>query len=370
MVTSLSSGLYAPPRDGGLGHLLWVREGELLAQRLDIASAKLTGDVQTIATDVRVEESQRANFASVSTTGTLVWASAKAADLELAWFSRDGRKLETLVPAPGKVMQPTISPDGRKLAFTRAGNGTADLWVLDLVSRTTTQLTTDPGYDENPTWTDDGKAIIYNGSLRGQSGLVLTTVDGSRPPRMIANGDVETCRVIPKRPYMVATVQGGGTTNLAIVGLDRPNTIEELTSDPGFEAQAAPSPDGRWLAFVTDRIGRYEVILARLVESGSRIRLGEQQLPVSTAGGIDPHWRADGRELLYLAPDGSIMSVSVSTTADSASFGKPLPLFRVQADAGGLGSNWTANAEATKFVVVDGPSGRGQAFRVLTNWLQ
>jgi len=145
LVTSLSSGLYAPSNDGRYGHVLWVRDGELLAQALDIEGRRLTGDVRTIAPDVRVEESQRGNFASVSTNGTIVWASAAAADLELVWFGRDGRKLETLPVAPGRVMQPRISPDGTKLAFTRAGKGTADIWLLDFQSGAPTQLTTDPG---------------------------------------------------------------------------------------------------------------------------------------------------------------------------------------------------------------------------------
>jgi len=78
-------------------------------------------------------------------------------------------------------MQPRISPDGTKLAFTRAGKGTADIWLLDFQSGATTQLTTDPGYDENPSWSFDGKALVYGGSVSQGSGLVIATIDGSRP---------------------------------------------------------------------------------------------------------------------------------------------------------------------------------------------
>jgi Tol biopolymer transport system component len=370
LVTSLSSGLYAPPRDGGPGHLLWIRDGELLAQPLDIAAARLAGEVMTIASDVRVEESQRGNFASVSATGTLVWASAKAADLELAWFSREGRKLATLPIAPGKVMQPRLSPDDRKLAFTRAANGTADIWLLDIASGQTTQVTTDPDYDELPYWSADGRSLVHQGRIGGTPSVVITTIDGSRPVRAVATSVYSPeAHFLPNRPYLLLSRGGtGGGTNLAIASLDRPNAVEELTSDPGVEAQPSPSPDGKWLAFITDRTGRLEVVLARLIDDGRRVRLSDQRLPVSSAGGIDPKWRADGREIVYLGPDRMLMAVSVTMTGDAVSLGKPVPLFSLRADAGGWGASWTSNADHTKFVVVDAAHRSAQTFRVLTNW--
>ena len=111
-----------------------------------------------------------------------------------------------------------------------------------------------------------------------------------------------------------------------------------------------------------------EVALAQLVDDGTRIRLTPQRLPISSHGGVDPHWRADGREIIYLAPDRTLMSVSVTVTGNAVSIGKPVGLFRVRADAGGWGSSWTANADHSKFVVVDAPHGTAQTFRVLTNW--
>ena len=113
-----------------------------------------------------------------------------------------------------------------------------------------------------------------------------------------------------------------------------------------------------------------EVVLTRLLEEGGRTRLSEQRLPLSPAGGIDPHWRADGREILYLGLDRRIMAVSVSFAGDGVSIGKPIPLFRLPADAGGWGSNWTASGDHTRFVVIDQPHGANQTFRVLTNWRQ
>jgi len=238
LVTSLSSGLYAAGHDGGPGHVLWVRDGELLAQPLDIAAARLTGDVTTIASDVRVEESQRGTFASVSATGTLVWASAKAADVEMAWFSRDGRKLETLPIAPGKVMQPQLSPDGGRLLFTRAANGTADVWLLDFASGVITQMTTDPGYDENPSWASDGRSFSYGGRAGDQTGLLIMPVDRSAPPRSVGTVELSEGEFLRNTRYLVVPRPAKDGVNVALVRQDRADAVEDLTTDPGIRRTA------------------------------------------------------------------------------------------------------------------------------------
>jgi len=157
-------------------------------------------------------------------------------------------------------MQPRISPDGTKLAFTRAGKGTADIWVLDFQSGATTQLTTDPGYDENPSWSFDGKALVYGGSVSQGSGLVIATIDGSRPPRVAVGGAfLNEGQFLPKRPSLLVSHPTDRGTQLAIANLDNGNLLRDLTTEAGYEGQASPSPDGQWLAdwlFSADSIAR------------------------------------------------------------------------------------------------------------------
>ena len=213
LVTSLSSGLYAPPRDGAPGSLLWVRDAELLAQPLDIEGARLTGDVTTIATDVRVEDSQRGTFASVSSNGTIVWASADAGEFAFAWYDRSGKRLAALPIAPGKLMQPRLSLDGKKLVFTRAAAGTADIWVHDLSSGATSQLTTDPDYDENPAWSLT-EGVGVRRPCRQGSGIVIATIDGSRPPRVAVSGAfVSEGQFLPNPSLLVSHSTDRGTNS-------------------------------------------------------------------------------------------------------------------------------------------------------------
>jgi Tol biopolymer transport system component len=370
LVTSISSGLYAPARDGRPGSLLWVRDSELLAQPLDPEAGRLSGEVESIASDVRVEESQRGTFASVSDTGRIVWASARAAELTFAWYERSGRRLDALPIPSGKIMQPRISPDGRRLAFTRALGGTADLWVHEFASGTTTQVTTDPDYDENSTWSPDSRQLMHQGRLNGESAIMITTLDGSRPPVLIGGvRELVVGRFMPDgRTLLMWRERRGGGHDLGLLAVDHPETFTVITSDPGLGMQAVLSPDGRWMAFVTDRSGRSEVVLGRAMGEGQKLRVSEQRLSVSSAGGTDPEWRRDGREIVYLGPDATLMAVSVITTGGEVALGKPSPLFKVPADAGGFGSSWAPAADHSKFVVVEAPQAAKQRFRLLTNW--
>jgi serine/threonine protein kinase/Tol biopolymer transport system component len=370
LVTSISSGLYAPPRDDRPGSLLWVRDDELLAQPLDIEAGRLTGEVASIASDVRVEESQRGTFASVSDTGRIVWASARAAELTFAWYERSGRRLGALPIQSGKIMQPKISPDGRTLAFTRAVRGTADIWLHEFASGTTKQVTTDPDYDENSTWSPDGRQLMHQGRLNGEAAILITTLDGSRPPVPIATvPQMAVGRFMPDgRTLLMWRERRGGGHDLGLVPVDHPDTFTVITSDPGLGMQAVLSPDGQWVAFVTDRSGRFEVVLARVMREGQKLRVSEQRLSVSSAGGTDPEWRRDGREIVYIGPDATLMAVSVIEKGGDVSLGKPSPLFKTPADAGGYGSSWAATADLAKFIVVEAPQAAKQRFRLLTNW--
>ena len=229
-------------------------------------------------------------------------------------------------------------------------------------------MTTDPDYDENPFWSPDGRRLLYQS--RTDSGLLVVTIDGSAPVLSVGAGATLTAgRFMPDGRVVICSRLGPRNNNdLAIVRLDDPQTVVALTADPGQEYQPTPSPDGRWLAFVTTLTGRPEVVVARVLTDGTTYRLG-QRLAVSTSGGTDPAWRQDGREMIYLAPDATLMAVGVMLEGEAVTLGKPTPVFKLPADAGGWDSSWTAIPDFTKFVVVEAPHATNQRFRLLTDWM-
>ena len=198
LVASLSSGILARHPVTGGWYLMWARDQDLLAQAFDVNSLTLSGDVATIATDIRVEESQRLAYVSASLTGQLAWATSRAADNVLAVYGRDGRRIRTLDIPPAKLVQPALSPDGKRLLFTSVDRGNADIFLYDLTTNVTERLTTDPDYDEQPTWTPDGSAMTYRGrDGEKQAVLRLAIGRGTQPERLLAGESAGTSYETP-----------------------------------------------------------------------------------------------------------------------------------------------------------------------------
>jgi Tol biopolymer transport system component len=240
--------------------------------------------------------------------------------------------------------------------------------VHDIASGATTQVTTDPDYDETPYWSPDSRMLVYRGYIDRQRVALIGFLDGSRPPRPFFREPLYSMGpFMPDgKAVIVPLTVKNGDSDLALIRLDHPDAAIVLSTEPGYQSDPAPSPDGQWIAFTSDRSGRAEVVIARFADDGKTAQLSGQRLPVSTAGGFNPHWQRDGRELIYIAPDQILMAVAVTKAGDVLTLGKPTPLFRLPADAGGLASAWSANADHSKFVVADAPNAEGQTFRVMT----
>jgi Tol biopolymer transport system component len=369
LITSLSSAIFQPGTSGGPGRLLWVRDTDLLAQAFDPVTGVLSGAVTTVASDVRVEDSQRLTFASVSNDNTLVWASARAADFVLTWYNRDGKRMGQLPIAPGKVLQPALSPDGRKLAFTRAAGGTADIWSHDIASGNTTQVTTDPDYDESPYWSPDSRLLAHQGKAGGKDAVIIRAIDGQTPPMAIHGAtDISSGPFLPNgKAVLLSMAEPGQPPIMKFVRLANVRDAISLGEGDKFLTQPSPSPDGRWLTIPVGQIGRPDLALVRLHDDGTKVTLGQQRIPLTSGGAIEAHWSRDGREIVYLTPDGMLMAVSVTLAAESATVGRPVPLFRIPLDSGNWTSNWTTMPDHGKFIVLEAPFAADQRFRVLLN---
>jgi eukaryotic-like serine/threonine-protein kinase len=369
LVSSLSSGIYAPPVDGLAGHLMWAQNDELLAQPFDVDRGALTGEPSPIASGVRVIESQRTLLASVSRTGALAWASPRAALARFAWFGRDGRRLESLPVKEGDLRQPELSPDGGRLLYTRPSNGMADIFLYDFASGTDRKITLSPDYDEEPVWSPDGTEMVHVGNDAGQRTMMRVRLDGSVPPVELMRGTAQFAAVAwsPDRRYILYRTNAPGSgRDLLAFPADEPKKAVPLLTGPGNEGpNAVFSPDGRWIAFVSDRSGSFETYIARFRGDLSPPAIGGQPVQITTNGGaiLSRGWRRDGKEIL-VASGGGVMAIPIDARGESVSAGKPVPLFRPAATASGV----IATANADRFLVVEHPYADGQTIHVLTNW--
>jgi Tol biopolymer transport system component len=264
------------------GHLLFVRQRTLLAQAFDPVRLALSGNPFPVA------EGVLGRTLSASDGGPIVYRASptSGAQRQFAWFDRSGKETKVGDPDDANPVGMWMSPDGRRVLMGRATGGASDIWSLDTTREVLSRLTTDPRVDNYPVASPDGSRIVLFRSLDAKTGFDLWALpmDGDR------------------KPFPV--VQSGFD--------DR---------DGQF------SPDGRWIAYQSDRSGRSEIYLQPFPGPGD-------PLQVSTAGGAQVRWRHDGQELFYIALDGRLMAVSTRLVAGgSIDFGAPVPLFTTHVGA-------------------------------------
>jgi len=366
VVSSLSSGLYAPPLGTRPACLLWVQNGDLLAQPFDAERAALSGQPSTIASGVRVLEAQRGILGSVSRNGVIAWATPRGVTTRVAWYGRDGRRLEQVPVDLLESTQLTISPDGRRVAFTQPLNGTADVMAYEFATAKTRRVSTSPDYDELPLWSPDSTEILYRGNTDGVMTLIRTRLDGSAPPVELMRGrnQLTAAGWSPDGRYILILENvSGRALETMIFPADDPTKVTPLITGPSNDGSPVFSPDGRWIAFNSNRTGRTEGYVARFHGEQSPPTIGHPVQITSEGGGVFD-WRRDGKELLIGSGEDQVMSVSVDVSGDQISAGEPVPLFRMPANHGAV----AVAPDGKRVLIVEYPYAAGQTIHVLTNW--
>jgi Tol biopolymer transport system component len=361
---------YAAAVDAGPGRLLFLREGTLMAQPFDPRRLELAGDAVPVAQ--RVGSFRDGGFFSVSANDVLVYRTADT-DSQLSWFDRQGTVVGR-VSEPGGFRSVALSPDGTRAVASRTNSQDttkADLWLFDL-SRGggATRLTLGAGIAEFPVWSPDGKRIVFsfNNSMLRQK-LASGESDEKELLRtnsvsaLFANSWSPDGRLLLYATYAV-TASNLGSLDLLVLPGDDSKPVAFVRT--GFnEEQGRFSPNGRWVAYVSNQSGLSEVYVREFgtdFSSGSASRGGG--VLVSHGGGTGPRWRGDGRELFYLAPNGKMMAVEVIAGQEFHA-GTPTPLF--QAPPGVVVGDVTADGKRFLLVTPVGPSA-SVPFTVVLNW--
>ena len=299
LVASDSNGMFAPP-----GLLLFVRGERLLQQRFDPDRLEMSGEATTVVEQVLYNPGVgRADF-SVSATGVLAYRSGSTRNSQFAWFDRAGNLLETVGP-PGNYRTPDLSPDGQRLAYGDVN--LRDIWILDLSRRTSSRFTSGPGTETAPVWFPDGSKIAYRIDL---GGLFEKDVTGTGTERLLLKEPVNGPDQVSSdgKWILYFAVAPGGTQDVYVLpttGDRKPQPIVQ-TAFPDVEPQF--SPDVRWLAYASNENGRNEIYVQAFPSTGRRWQ-------VSSGGGRQPLWRADGKELFFVSDDRKFYAVDVSEKA-------------------------------------------------------
>ena len=306
---------YAAP-----GYLLFYRDKTVFAQRFDAKKLELSGEATPVLTDLQyVPRIQRAVFDS--TAGGVLVAQKSSGDSgtsQLLWFDRRGQQVG-VASKPGIYGNIALSPNGKIVAAESldiATNNT-DLWTHDLENGSAKRLTFDPAIDSTPLWSPDGTRLVFTSDREQKFNLYVKNADGSQEEKLIPQDGPDRYPEDWSHDGKYVLYQRG--TDLWYV------TFPELTASIFLKAASAPtvtrfSPDGKWVAYASNESGRSEIYVTSF--PGAR---GKWQ--VSNAGGEQPKWRGDGKELFYLALDGKMMAVPVTMGANFDA-GTPAALFQ------------------------------------------
>jgi serine/threonine protein kinase len=316
-----SNAIYAP------GFILYLDQTTLMARPFDAKGLRFTGSASPIAQNVGKFAGPEAGFFSVSQSGALVYrALPSTSNNQMVWFNRAGQKVGT-VGQPDVFTNPSLSPDGTRLAVGVGQQPKGDIWVYDLKRGTASRLTFNPAYDVNPTWSGDGSEIFFSSDRSGPWGIFQKSANGLGSTQAIFQAGKESKALddltADGRYAVYDTANGVTQSQLFALPLFGDRTPFPFVQGTFGAASARFSPNGHFVAYSSNETGRNEVYVQTFPQ-----RTGRWE--ISTTGGVMPMWRRDGKELYYLTPDEKLMAVDVNTTSAAFQASIPKELFQAQ----------------------------------------
>ena len=363
LLPDISDARYSPP-----GYLVLVRNGALVALGFNAKNLRLTDEMLLLSEHVAYHAYRWNGAFSVSGNGRLSFEAGSASNaVSLTWFDRSGRTTGT-VGSPADYGGIRLSPDGKRCAMEirDPSTGALGIWVMDLEIAAATRISSASSLNVSPTWSPDGKRIVFSSSRNGHWNLFGRDSAGAGPEELLS----------PSRSDQAPTAWSSDGKWIAF-NSNGPNPTDKYQvwtfdvtmreSSPliqsGYnERDGSFSSDGRYLAYVSDETGRQEVYVRPF-------RSVKEKWRVSSDGGSQPSWRRDGRELYYVSPDSRLMAVSAELGGDPR-FGLPSALFEapLQTSATDIGL-YAARADGERFLLVAVRKGGPLGLSVVLNWL-
>jgi serine/threonine protein kinase len=369
IVNADSAAQYVQP-----GVLLFSRGNTLMSQSFSAADLSLSGDATPIAqilTSWSSAEMTRGEAAFSAGNNVLTFVPLTADASEHAWWERDGKELAVIPnPQSGAYQNPSLSPDGRLVAFQRIDpqSGNWDIWLFDTLRSAVTRFTSDPAQDSDPVWSPDGRTIVFASTRNKVFGLYQRRSDSSSGEELLKEFDVPVQPTSWSADGRFIVYSPGDASQLSeiwalpVFGDRQPFRI---AYNPAFSLYGAQvSPDSKWLAYASNETGGSEIYVQAFPAGGQRFQL-------TNGSGIHPRWRRDGKELFYwsLSLD-RIMASEITSDGRTISAGRPRPAVDVPID--GLTDNrnhYAVSGDGRKILLRRHSSANPDpSIQVLVNW--
>jgi Tol biopolymer transport system component len=372
IVAANSNAVYAAPHDGRPGYLVFAVDRMLTAQRFDTGSLRVEGDPISLAEEAGYLANIRLEDLAVSETGMLVYG-AKRSLPQVTWIGRDGKPLGVL-GAPGDFHFLSLSPDDKRVAVVAVeAGGAVSMWTVDASRGTSSRFSVDIIDSLAPRWSPDSRQIAFSHveTTPEKFNIFRQTVSGATAAERLTRSD--NLQILNDWSgdgrFLLYSEQDPKTRgDLWVLPLSGERKPFPYLATPFNEKNGrfAPSPDGaapHWLAYASDETGVDEVYVQSFPAPGTKVR-------ISSNGGVQPRWRRDGKELFFVAADGSIMAAPVIMTASSFEAGALIALCKPpQAPLPAIfASVFEVSADGRRFLVLAPSSSDAPVINVIANW--
>jgi Tol biopolymer transport system component/tRNA A-37 threonylcarbamoyl transferase component Bud32 len=363
-----TSAVYVPP-----GYLLFVDGDTLLAQGFDVERLEVKGQPFVVAERVG-RNSALMSAVSASATGTIGYAGAISQNGRLTWMDRSGNPIGWIVTPEGDYTDFRLSPDERHLATSLVDPKTLsiEIWLADLVRNNTSRFAFGGMINASVLWSPDGGRIafraLHSGLMEffqrsaagGGNDQPVLQAEAYRTAQILSNNLIPTDWSPDGRRIIFSAPSPASGNDLWLLPLAEDGKPAKFIASPAEEMQGSFSPDGHLVAYTSNESGKFEVYVETFPRSDRRAK-------ISTTGGYEPRWRADGGELYYLSEDRKLMAVSVGP---GPSFGVPKPLFQTRV-APGVTANRThyvPSRDGQRFIVNQSSEAAPNPITVVLNW--
>jgi eukaryotic-like serine/threonine-protein kinase len=360
VMSSYSSAQYAS------GRLLLIRETSLIAVPFDPKRLVISGEGVRIADDANFDAGVWRGTFSASESGVLAYQIAReGGGGRLTWLDLSGRRLAP-VAEKSAAYAPELSPDGRR-ASVLMGDPNNDVWVYELDRGVQTRLTTDAQAQSAPVWSPDGSQIAFVREPGGGSDFVLATIaaDGAGQSKEIYRSKerLEVTDWSRDGRYLLVDRGNIGASDIWTFPVADPTKAFPLVRSPFLEHSGQFSPDGMWVAYVSEHTGRDEVYVTSFPSAGGRWQ-------VSGAGGSQPRWSPDGRELYFVSSADDLTVASVDGSTPRFAVKEVRPLFRVNMFFGPRSGlfRYDVAPDGKRLLVNDAGEASVPRVALVTNW--
>ena len=309
---------FAPP-----DHVLFVREGVLYAQRLEAGSYTMAGDPAPLASEFAVNFT--AGKPMSAGAGVIAYRPVPAERRQLKWYDRSGNPAGPVGEALTDVTGGRLSPDGRTVALIRNIHGKGDIWLMETARGTLTRLTSESA--GRPAWSPDGTKVAFTSVQDGFARLYWRTVGVIGPDELLLQSSEaqNICDWSADGKHILFSSQSATTArDLWVLPVDggehKPVPFSQASAD---ELIGAFSPDGKWVAYVSDETGRFEIFVKAFPGGGRAWRVSINGI----AGPQLPLWRRDSKEVYYVAAGDRLMAVPLKAVDTAIDVGTPAALF-------------------------------------------